>query len=199
MQRIPLFVLPTVLFPGALLPLHVFEPRYRRMAAHCLESDKRFGVLYHDPADGPFELEDGAIGCIAEILEFRPLPDGRSLMATRGVDRYRVMDGIESDTLYTEAVVEPWPDNTPDNYESIARITARRHRSAELFAQAADTAGRTSDSIPRIDPTRDVSWQVAQAFRIDEKWRQELLEMRSELERLDETDRILRTIIEGRT
>ena len=197
MQRIPLFVLPTVLFPGAILPLHVFEPRYRQMAAKCLETDRRFGVLYHDSEAGSFELADGAVGCVAEILEFKPLPDGRSLMATRGVERYRVMDGVESDTLYTEAVVEPWPDTSSEDNEWIARITARRYRSAELFAEAASRAGRPSDSLPRMDPAHDVSWQIAQAFRIAESWRQALLEMRSELDRLDEIDRLLRVVIES--
>jgi Lon protease-like protein len=193
MRRLPLFVLPTVLFPGALLPLHVFEPRYRQMAARCLETDRRFGVLFHDSETGPFELADDAIGCVAEILEFKPLPDGRSLMATRGTERFRVVDGIESDTLFTEALVEPWPDFESDE---VSRLTARRFRTAELFHEAAVHTGRTPDAIPRIDTGRDVSWQVAQAFQIEEPWRQSLLEIRSEIHRLDEIDRVLNTVID---
>ena len=93
LRRLPLFVLPTVLFPGALLPLHVFEPRYRQMAARCLETDKRFGVLYHDGERwGPFALREGGIGCVAEIVRFQPLPDGRSLLLTQGLERFRIVD-----------------------------------------------------------------------------------------------------------
>lgn len=191
MRRLPLFVLPTVLFPGALMPLHVFEPKYRQMAARCIETDRLFGVLYHDSDEGPFELLEDAVGCIAEILEFRPLPDGRSLMATRGTERFRVVDGIESDTMFTEALVEAWPDREGDTE---SRLTARRFRTSDLFHGAAARVGR-SDDAPRIDIDRDVSWQVAQAFSIEEGWRQHLLEIRSEIGRLDEIDRLLKRVL----
>src|SRR5688500_5343510 len=103
MRRLPLFVLPTVLFPGMVLPLHVFEPRYRRMAARCLEADKRFGLLYHDEsAKGAIVLTEGRVGGVAEIRQFRPLPDGRSLMLTVGVGRFRVLDTIENEEEYYE-------------------------------------------------------------------------------------------------
>jgi len=195
MFRLPLFILPTVLFPGALLPLHVFEPRYRRMVARCLEGDRRFGVLYHDSDTGPFELREGAIGCVAEIVEFRPLPDGRSLMATRGAERFRVLDGIESQTEYVEALVESSPDGPTDP----ARIPLRRRHTIELFRAAAAAVGRGANQVPGIDPGEDVSWQVAQAFRIDEAWRQHLLELDTEAGRLDEVDRLLQTVIESGT
>jgi Lon protease-like protein len=192
MRRLPLFVLPTVLFPGALMPLHVFEPRYRQMAARCIETDRRFGVLFHDSDEGPFELVDGAIGCVAGILEFRPLPDGRSLMATRGLERFRIVDGIESDTLYTEALVEPLQDVEGDD---VARLTARRFRTSERFSDAAVFAGTPAGDVPRIDVNADVSWQIARAIRIDEAWRQSLLEIRDEITRLDQIDRLLDTIL----
>lgn len=193
MRRLPLFVLPTVLFPGALLPLHVFEPRYRQMVARCLETDRLFGVLFHDSGAGPFQLREEAVGCIAEILEFKPLPDGRSLMATRGTERFRVVDGIESETAFVEALVDEWRDRETDE---IPRLTARRFRTAELFAETAARVGRSPDSVPDIDTAQDVSWQVAQAFRIDEAWRQSLLELRSEIERLDEIDRVLLSVLD---
>jgi Lon protease-like protein len=193
MRRLPLFVLPTVLFPGAPLPLHVFEPRYRQMAARCIETDSMFGVLYHDSDTGPFELHEDAIGCTAEILDFRPLPDGRSLMATRGIERFRVMDGIESETLFHEALVEPWPDLEPG---PASRLAARRFRTADLFRDVVRRAVQGDAEQPALDLDADVSWQVAQAFRIDEGWRQWLLEVRTEIERLDEIDRVLRSILD---
>lgn len=193
MRRLPLFVLPTVLFPGAPLPLHVFEPRYRQMAARCIETDRIFGVLYHDSDTGPFEVREDAIGCTAEILEFRPLPDGRSLLATHGIERFRIVDGIESDTPFNEALIEPWPDieGTPPS-----RLTASRFRTTELFHDVVRRAVRPDDELPAIDMDIDVSWQVAQAFRIDEGWRQRLLEVRSEIERLDQIDRVLESILD---
>ena len=73
MYRLPLFPLNVVLFPGAPLPLHIFEARYRRMVARCVEYDRRFGVVFHD-ADrtGPFLME-GQVGWIAEIQKFLPM------------------------------------------------------------------------------------------------------------------------------
>jgi Lon protease-like protein len=114
-------------------------------------------------------------------------------MATRGTERFRVVDGIESDTLFTEALVEPWPDLESDE---VSRLTARRFRTAELFHEAAVHTGRMPDAIPRIDTGRDVSWQVAQAFQIEEPWRQSLLEIRSEIHRLDAIDRLLNKVID---
>jgi len=172
-----------------MLPLHVFEPRYRQMAARCLETDRRFGVLFHDPDHGgPFELRDGAIGCSAEILRFQPLPDGRSLMLTRGLDRFRVADGIESDTLFTEALVDGLPDDS-------AADPDRRRRTIDLFREVVRASGGESRPAPGLDPGADVSFRIAGTFQIDPAWRQRLLAMRSEPARLDEIDRILRTVL----
>jgi Lon protease-like protein len=192
MRRLPVFVLPTVLFPGALLPLHVFEPRYRQMAARCLETDKRFGVLYHDAErSGPFSLREGAVGCEAEIVQFQPLPDGRSLMLTQGLDRFRVVDGIESETTYTEALVDEYADNP----EPASDLAARRRRSIELFVGTLTHLHRPTETSPAMDTSRDVSFQIANTFQIDAGWQQMLLELRSETERLEEIDRILRTVL----
>src|SRR2546425_10785315 len=51
-RELPIFPLPLVLFPGTIQPLHVFEPRYRRLLADCLAGDKRFGIAYHRAAAG---------------------------------------------------------------------------------------------------------------------------------------------------
>ncbi|CAN5816373.1 hypothetical protein BH23GEM11_BH23GEM11_18510 [soil metagenome] len=116
MRRLPLFPLPVVLFPGAVTPLHIFEPRYRQMVARCIEYDRRFGLLYHDPDRlGPFELTPGRVGTVAEIGEFRILPEGRSLLLATGIERFRIVDGIESDTKYYEALVEPMFDVAGDD------------------------------------------------------------------------------------
>lgn len=189
-RRLPLFVLPVALLPGALLPLHVFETRYRRMAARCLETDRRFGVLYHDPdASGPFSLAEGAVGCVAEILRFQPLPDGRSLLLTRGLERFRVVDGIESDTLFEEALVESHGDRPAS-----AADPGRRRRSLDLFLAVLRRQG--THEPPAFDPARDLSFALAATFEIDAAWRQALIELQSEPERLDRIDAVLRAILE---
>jgi ATP-dependent Lon protease len=95
-QRLPLFPLPIVLFPGTLIPLHIFEPRYRDMVADVLETDRRFGLIYHDPdRQGPFLSEEGRVGTVARIRRHQPLPDGRSLILVRGLERFRIESEAE--------------------------------------------------------------------------------------------------------
>ncbi len=193
MRRLPLFPLPIVLFPGAPMPLHVFEPRYRQMVAWCLEHDRRFGLIFHDPdRHGPFAMEQGRVGCIAEILKMQPLPDGRSLILCRGETRFRVEDGIESGTAFYEALVEPFGDDEdPGEYG----MEERRRRSIDLFYRVLTEAVRYEGPFPAIDTDAESGFQIAQAIRIDAAWQQELLEMRSERDRLDRLDELMRAVL----
>lgn len=194
MYRLPLFPLPLVLLPGAPLPLHIFEPRYRQMVAHCLEGDRRFGLLYHDPdRAGPFQLESGRIGCVAEIVQFQPIPDGRSLMITRGLDRFRLEDGIESDALYFEGLVEEYSDLEGVGEEGRGRGEA----TLALFQRVLERIAEEPQPLPPVEERQPISFQVAQWIRIDPVWQQELLEMRSETERLDHIDTLFRRLLEA--
>jgi Lon protease-like protein len=190
-RRLPLFVLPVVLLPGATLPLHIFEPRYRRMAARCLEADRRFGILYHDSESGqPFVLEDGLVGCVAEILEFRPLPDGRSLVLTRGEERFRVFDGIENEEEYHEALVEEFVDAVAED-DSLAderrRVIALFRSLVELTA----TEEVLSDFVFPTEHEGDVSFRIAALIHTDVRWHQALLELPGERARLEQIGRLL--------
>jgi Lon protease-like protein len=197
MRRLPLFPLPVVLFPGAVMPLHIFEPRYRQMVARCLEYDRRFGLLYHD-ADrlGPFERTPGRVGTVAEIGEFRILPDGRSLLLARGIERFRIVDGIESDTRYLEALVEPLEDAAPDaGGDAEERRLERRRRTLDLLEVVVDRLGLPSDEtapLPPMDPAEEVSFRIAALIRTDPLWQHGLLTMDREEDRLDRIDDLLR-------
>jgi len=195
MRRLPLFPLPTVLFPGGPMPLHIFEPRYRQMVAHCVEGDRTFGLLYHDPdRDGPFTPEEpGRVGCTAEILNFQPLPDGRSLVLIRGGERFQVEDGIESPHQYWECVAAPYTDDrvfTPG-------LRDRRRASIRLFYDVLEEVVRHPRPYPEIDDDTETSFQLAQAIRVDPVWQQRLLESRSEAERLEQLDDLLQAILEA--
>jgi Lon protease-like protein len=192
MRRLPLFPLPVVLFPGAAMPLHIFEPRYRQMMAHCIEGDRRFGLLYHDPdRHGPFRFE-GQVGCVAEILEFQPIPDGRSVVLARGIERFRIEAEVESQALYYEGLVQEYPDVAPD----VPERRTRRRRSFELFRRALE---RLSDApaTPPLEEDRDGSFQLAQWIQIDPAWQQDLLERRDEPARLAMLDELLRKVLEA--
>jgi Lon protease-like protein len=194
MRRLPLFPLPVVLIPGAVMPLHIFEPRYRQMVAYCVEHDGCFGLLYHDPdRDGPFQNEPGPVGCIARILKFEPLPDGRSLILCRGEGRFRLEDGIESPASYYEGLVSPYEDEEP--HPDDADLAMRRRESIALLERVLSDVLKHEGSFPELDPDGETGFQVAQVIRVDPPWQQALLEMRDELARLDHVDRLLRAVL----
>jgi Lon protease-like protein len=107
---VPQFPLGSVLLPTMVLPLHVFEPRYRALTHDVLEADREFGVPLIERG---WEVGGGDVrsdvGTIAHIVEARQLPDGRWGLLTVGVRRYRVLHWLADDP-YPRAEVEDWPD-----------------------------------------------------------------------------------------
>lgn len=115
---LPLFPLGTVLLPGASLPLHVFEPRYRQLTVDLVTGvvpDKEFGVVAvregWTPDDGVAGLHP--MGCSAQLLEVRTLPDGRFDVVTRGARRFRLLDLDADAKPYLVGSVEYLPDVRP--------------------------------------------------------------------------------------
>ena len=94
-MRISLFPLPdVVLLPGTLLPLHIFEPRYRAMVADALEGDRRIGMAMLKPG---WELSDDPppilpVGGAGRIVESEQFPDGRYNIVLEGEFRYRIVE-----------------------------------------------------------------------------------------------------------
>lgn len=195
MRRLPLFPLDVVLFPGELLPLHIFEPRYRRMVARCLETDRRFGLIYHDSDRfGPFLMEDGRVGTLARIERHQGLEDGRFLIVVEGVGRFAIHDGLESGEPYYEAVVREYEDESGPR----PPLTERRQASIDLFRAAVSALRQTSPSSPEFDPEAEVSFRLAAFVQMDPEWRQDLLEMRNEEARLTRLDEVFERVIARR-
>lgn len=191
--RLPLFPLPSVLLPGMLMPLHIFEPRYRQMISDCLVGDRRFGLVYHDWDDqGPFMSEPGRVGCVAEIGEHQRLEDGRSLIVVEGVERFRIVDGIESDTPYFEGLVTRHPDTTVMRGEELAQ---RRRESIALFHSVVASLSERPEALPDLDTDRELSFLLAQTIQVDPAWHQRLLELTDEGSRLARVDRVLRAVL----
>src|SRR3954470_22385328 len=94
----PMFPLGTVLFPHALLPLRVFEPRYRLMTERVLRGDREFGVVLIERGSevGGGDVRFG-VGTVARIVRSQPLPDGGYALATVGIRRLRVVSWLADD------------------------------------------------------------------------------------------------------
>lgn len=117
---LPLFPLGTVLLPGAALPLHVFEPRYRQLTMDLVTDvvpGKQFGVIA--VREGWTADDDGiaglhAVGCTAELQDVRRLPDGRYDIVTRGARRFRLRELDTESKSYLTGRVEWVPDAEPE-------------------------------------------------------------------------------------
>jgi ATP-dependent Lon protease len=116
MTPLPMFPLGTVLFPTMVLPLHVFEPRYRALVQDCVAGDGEFGVVLIERGS---EVGGGDVrtdvGTVARILEVDAIDDGRFVLAGVGTRRIRVDAWLEDDP-YPRAEVSDWDD------ESVATI-----------------------------------------------------------------------------
>src|SRR5215217_7145860 len=111
MARMPMFPLGAVLLPGGVLPLHVFELRYRQLVQDCLAStDREFGVTLIERG---FEVGGGDIramvGTVAKLVQVAETDDGRYALMTVGARRIRVNEWLPDDP-YPVAEIEDWPD-----------------------------------------------------------------------------------------
>ena len=184
-RELPLFPLPVVLFPGVPLPLHIFEPRYRRLLADVRASNNLFGLSYFDAGEGGDRPAPGHVGCAAEVVEVQPMPDGRSNILTVGVARYRVEEYVERGDPYLVARVEFFADEDDD-----PRVLERRASEVtEVFMRIARAMRTINDDrtslpeLPESDPER-LSFLVAAVVEMEAEDKQELLELRSTAERL---------------
>jgi Lon protease-like protein len=131
-----MFPLGTVLVPGMLLPLHVFEPRYRTLVHDCLAGDQTFGVVLIERGS---EVGGGDVrtdvGTLARMVQHEELPDGRWAVVAVGTHRLRV-DRWLPDDPYPQAETRVWPDEAGDldglDPATLATVVALLHRTAAL-------------------------------------------------------------------
>ena len=176
MDRLPLFPLNTVLFPGALLPLHVFEERYKLMIGRCLEERTSFGVVLirsGDEVGGPAEPCD--VGTTARIARLQRLPDGRMNLVALGQRRFRIFD-LDHSGPYLQGDVEyPASEDTDspgidDEAQRVAALFGEQFRLS--MAVTAQWVRRLA--LPR-DPDRLADF-VASHMELEPAAKQELLE-----------------------
>lgn len=170
-DRIPLFPLDVVLLPGADLPLHIFEPRYREMVRSCLDEKSEFGML--------LALQKGIVhvGCTAEIIEVvKRYNDGRMDILTVGRTPFRVVQ------LFTE---NPLLEGEVDYLEDREiRTDPRTRRELVELYEVCHTL--IFDDYPKNlggGAPENLSYIVAGTLPMDLLWKQQILELRCEADR----------------
>ncbi len=180
--RLPIFPLSVVLFPGTPLPLHIFEPRYRRMLADCLQADRRFGITPAGQDDAPPPA--GTVGCVAEIRVNQELPDGRSNLIVLGGERFFLTRTLDDEAPYFVAMVQPFGDQAGTDPPADAASRLR-----ELFVGYYALLRQLNDVEPEKptlpDDSVGLSFHVSAAIECDPGVKQRLLVERSTARRVD--------------
>jgi uncharacterized protein len=195
-ETLPLFPLGTVLLPGATLPLHVFEPRFRQLTVDLVTGevpDREFGVVA--VREGWAPDDDGiaglhTVGCTALLRDVRRLPDGRFDLVTEGARRFRLVDLDADSKPYLMASVEPLPDDPAHDAAhdaavgELTRILSTAARAAHRrYCAAAWKAGDWSEPEPDVEP-ETLPHVLAADCLLPVGDRQRLLELTSPVERL---------------
>jgi Lon protease-like protein len=193
---LPLFPLEAVLFPGALMPLHIFEPRYRLLLRRSMEHRQPFGiVLIRSGSEVGGSAEPYDVGTEALVVAESALPDGRSYIVTRGERRFAIDELLPDLEPYlvgrVRFLTEPAGADAP-----LHATEALDALGAYLLAVLAVTEdGRAdralADELQGAAPV-DVAYRIAGSLAIDPVERQALLEIATASERLTEETRILR-------
>lgn len=198
MQRhLPLFPLGTVLFPGLLLPVHVFEERYRQLMAELTalpeDTPRQFGVVaIRSGREVRGSVEDDGlqalyeVGCIAEVRRVREHPDGRFDVTTSGSTRFRLLavHRPTDETRYLRADVELLPERAGER-SAVAPLTARVRAAFPRYLDAIATAQGSPVEAAEIpnDPLL-LSYLVAATMMLELGERQQLLAAATAEERL---------------
>lgn len=192
-KQLPLFPLPLVLLPNELVPLHIFEPRYRQMLSDIELRRNIFGITHFDPDQDPLSRPTtGSIGCAAEVKEKNILPDGRSNIIASGVIRYRLLEYLDLGLPYLSGDVEFFEDEEED--EGVVQpIADEVFNLFERIAKAAFELSGNRGTFPAIPKTQPepFSFLVTAAFNLDNDIKYRLLETTSTSERLAKLQSIL--------
>jgi uncharacterized protein len=187
-QTLPLFPLGTVLYPGLLLPLHIFEERYRQLVRDLLErpEPRRFGVIAiregrDTGVDGVSALYE--VGCTATVRRVLKRDDGRFDLVTIGAERFRLA-GLDHSRPYLQGEVDVLPEETGDE-ATVALAVETVQRAFRTYIDALTARGVTQVSVPEL-PAEPIalSYLVAASVIADLPDRQALLAEPDALHRL---------------
>jgi Lon protease-like protein len=179
-----MFPLGVVLFPGAVLPLQVFEPRYRRLVADLPDHGDRFGVVLirrgHEVGGGEDRYD---VGTVADVVDREEVGDGLFLLTAIGRERFKVIRWLDDDP-YPRAIVESLApiDATGDLREAVAEASNARKQLIGIAIEVGAYGQAPTIELPD-DPVA-AAWMLCNISPIGPYDRQSLLEIDDPVERL---------------
>lgn len=178
LQSIPLFPLDVVLFPGMVLPLHIFEPRYQKMVRDCMVRGEGFGLIWAEGEGFDLPNERPLIGTKAMLTEVMPFPDGRFNISAVGSERFTVHSVVQQEP-YPMGNIEPYPSLGGDSSAAKRYVPTL----GKLFREYLQLLGRVIEQEIVLEPLPEdptiLSFVVAILYH-GQNWRkQELLAIRS--------------------
>jgi hypothetical protein len=155
-----MFPLETVLFPTSILPLHVFEPRYRELTAQCLTGDREFGVVLISRGS---EVGGGdervATGTIARIEAASALDDGRFALVCRGTRRIRVLEWLPDEPFPNAMVTELAEVRLEAGDERLAAAEASVRRARALLSEL-NASAAIGPAVDLGDDPTEIAWRL---------------------------------------
>ena len=179
-ETLPLFPIGTVLFPGMLMPLHIFEPRYRLMLKRAVQGGTPFGVvLIKSGTEVGGLAEPHRVGTTARVVGATPLGDGRSFIVCQGERRFEIASVDAEREPYLVGSVRYLEDDLGHDAEHLADVAADAF--GQYLTGILSTTNDPRSDLASLDQLRegtpaDVSWRIAGGLGIDALERQRLLE-----------------------
>ena len=175
--ELALFPLNTVLFPGQVLPLHIFEDRYRLMIRRCLADEAPFGVvLIEQGHEVGGEAHPHQVGTVARIVESTYLPDGTMDIITVGVERFRIRRLLHDQPYLRGEVETLFPAEVEDSDASVELARRVRDLVKRYVVLIAEAAGLKIEIEQLPDAPQQVGYLAAVAMQVDNREKQALLD-----------------------
>ncbi len=185
MARLRLFPLNAVLFPGAVLNLHIFEPRYKQMISECLEEKEPFGVCLIREGDeaGDTAVMPHEVGTTAEINDVTSLENGRYYISTTGRRRFRIDRVIAREPFLTCEVTYLSEEPADDGGTIEGLVDEIRSVFRDYLRLLVEFSGMHGDVDLPSDPI-EASFLIGDALQVADSMKQRLLELSSTEQRL---------------
>ena len=181
--EIPLFPLPNVvLFPGVMLPLHIFEERYKTMIDRSVEDNSPFGVvLFTGSAETASTIQ--RVGVFGRVAEVERLDDGRMNILVEGEARFRIVGFVDRGPTWTASVT--LVDDAPEDETVLAALAEDLGlRYLEAYAKGLELTGKEPGELRLPTSPVDLAYMVGYVVDMEQGAKQSLLELTSASERL---------------